>query len=292
MICGDSSLQLNEFMSFLATSEKYTFTLESIRRVHLHWKMWRYVQHVRKSEKEKRLKVTNCTSLLLLARPQDSTESRDKIFAFQGLLTLLGVQAPAPDNSKSVAEVYREAAALAIRHDNSLSILSSVTGTTGVSQLPSWVPDWSDTRPISHVAPWKKTLGRGYNQMFYYISADSTLLTLRGGISNIIQETSPSFPNYHSLQEPGAQKSELDTLQEWIIIFGEAPETNCSSIGIKKSCFLLPWACCHVGLYGYYSVHRGGCPKVDERNSKLEERHGDCRSSSSPRTYSYSRFEI
>jgi hypothetical protein len=78
-----------------------------------------------------------CTSILLAGRSQSASDPKDKIFAFQGLLELLKVYLPTPDYSISVSQIYREAAAVAIVHDNSLMLLSSLTGESTVPGMPS-----------------------------------------------------------------------------------------------------------------------------------------------------------
>ncbi|KAJ4295016.1 hypothetical protein N0V90_007024 [Kalmusia sp. IMI 367209] len=162
--------------------------------------------------------------MLLLTQHLHATDPRDKIFAFHGLLKALGAKLPAPDYTKPVQQVYREAAAVAIRHDNSLHILSSITGENSLKGLPSWVPDWSNSLPITEIARWDdhdmtKHVWPGY---LFHISDDAKALTLRGREVDTIKMVSLAFP--HRFLEAGSNKMfhksrEIDALQKWLNTF-------------------------------------------------------------------------
>ncbi|KAI9728295.1 MAG: hypothetical protein M1834_007699 [Cirrosporium novae-zelandiae] len=83
-------------------------------------------------------------ALLDLARRQQCMDPRDKIFALDGILRELGIMFPKPDYSKSVEQIYLEAATAVIQHDQNLSLLYFVSSPQRRKRLPSWVPDWSN----------------------------------------------------------------------------------------------------------------------------------------------------
>jgi hypothetical protein len=138
----------------------------------------RYIR--RNHDSSKALETPSCTRLLLGARAQSSTDAKDKIFAFHGILGLLDIQLPAPDYSKPVSQIYREAAAASIFHDSSLMLLSSLTGESFVTGLPSWVPDWSNKDVINEAALWSEARATNLSSPIFEISQDQSLLTLRG----------------------------------------------------------------------------------------------------------------
>jgi hypothetical protein len=175
----------------------------------------------------KRPESVKCSKLLLYTQAQSSTDQKDKIFAFQGLLNLLGVPFPAPDYAKPVRQVYREAAAVSIYHDHSLRLLSALTGESDVKGLPSWVPDWSNEHAISEIAMWDEEHATGNSRAVFEISKDKKLLTLHGKIIDTIEESSLMYPYRQSLIKlPGQQvtyasrKQEVRILQQWFDTFG------------------------------------------------------------------------
>ena len=84
--------------------------------------------------------------VLLDARPKQSSDPRDKIFALFGVLKQLKIDIAIPDYEKSVEDVYREAVVSCINYDKNLNILYNVPSDRRHVRpdLSSWVPDWSD----------------------------------------------------------------------------------------------------------------------------------------------------
>jgi hypothetical protein len=168
--------------------------------------------------------IQNCTRLLLNTRPQSSTDPKDKIFAFQGLLSLLGIDLPAPDYSKSVIRVYVEAAAASINHDKSLMMLSALTGESCIRGLPSWVPDWSDNKSISEIASWYDSSSTGHSRFEFKTSPDLLEITLCGKIIDKVSVAALAFPSSrHLLGEDiivCAREREVKSLREWFSKFG------------------------------------------------------------------------
>lgn len=187
---------------------------------------YRYVRLTRDPHR-KTSEVVGCSQLLLGARRQSSTDPKDKIFAFQGILSLLNTALPAPDYSKSVAQIYREAAAASIHHDHSLMLLSSLTGESKIAGLPSWVPDWSEEDIINELAVWSEHLATGTSRPLFTFSIGHVLLKLRGIIIDTVANISMSYPNPTSLgggENPNpnyaARKLEIAVLKQCFEMFG------------------------------------------------------------------------
>ncbi|KAH7400229.1 heterokaryon incompatibility protein-domain-containing protein [Cadophora sp. MPI-SDFR-AT-0126] len=84
----------------------------------------------------------------------DSTDPRDKIFAFAGLATDEANPAFAPDYSKPVEDVYRDTAMYLLRNKDPFCVISCAgIGSKRNLKLPSWVPDWTSPptgAPFTH----------------------------------------------------------------------------------------------------------------------------------------------
>lgn len=86
------------------------------------------------------------SDLLAEARDLRSSDPKDAVFGLYGMLEKLQISVPPPDYTKSVVEIYTEATKTAIENDSSLDILLQCSGAETLTQLPSWVPDWSSPR--------------------------------------------------------------------------------------------------------------------------------------------------
>jgi hypothetical protein len=159
---------------------------------------------------------TKCSRLLLRVRSQSSTDPRDKIFAFQGLLNLLGIQLPAPDYDKPVAQVYREAAATSMLHDHSLMLLSALTGDSDADGLPSWVPDWSNNDIVNKVASWTRENAVGSSIPSILIFDNYQRLTIRGMILDTIDKVGSAYPAFYLLRPLGEERRHRTALQQEI----------------------------------------------------------------------------
>jgi len=88
---------------------------------------------------------------LAMARAQKATDLRDKVFALQHILKLLGpIGFPDSDYSKSTQDVYMAVAkALVVDTQFNLwGVLHHAVGRQRLRNLPSWVPDWSDDTAV------------------------------------------------------------------------------------------------------------------------------------------------
>jgi hypothetical protein len=87
---------------------------------------------------------TGMLQILSLAREKASTDLKDKIFALFGVLHELDIPILRPDYSRSLEQVYADAAISCIKHDKNLHILFRAPSDNRSSTLPSWIPDWND----------------------------------------------------------------------------------------------------------------------------------------------------
>ena len=88
---------------------------------------------------------TPLTLFELLCRFRDSltTEEKDHIFALVGISSDGNHPAYRPDYTREVKEIYTSFAWTSINQYSSLQILSAAGLQGGISNLPSWTPDWT-----------------------------------------------------------------------------------------------------------------------------------------------------
>ena len=81
--------------------------------------------------------------VLLLCRSRLAEDRRDKIYAVLGLYISHGVEQIKPDYILPPREVYLKVARMLIESSTGLELLTHVFSSHQTSDLPSWVPDWS-----------------------------------------------------------------------------------------------------------------------------------------------------
>ncbi|RMZ86978.1 hypothetical protein DV736_g5791, partial [Chaetothyriales sp. CBS 134916] len=82
--------------------------------------------------------------IFMNARRKKSSDPKDKIFALCGLFKELDIPFPAPDYSRPIEDVYREAVMSCIEYDKNLYILYYAPSDRRRDGLASWVPDFSE----------------------------------------------------------------------------------------------------------------------------------------------------
>jgi hypothetical protein len=88
---------------------------------------------------------------LAMTRAQKATDPRDKVFALQHILKLLGpIGFPDSDYSKSTQDVYMAVAKALVLDTqfNLWGVLHNATSYQRLQNLPSWVPDWNDDTAV------------------------------------------------------------------------------------------------------------------------------------------------
>jgi len=91
------------------------------------------------------------------------------------------VDLPLPDQSASIAIIYRQACQAIMLHDNSLKLLGAVHGLRTVTNLQSWVPDFSvEDRPLAIGMEQAHYCASGISEPVFHFSDSGTCLHLCG----------------------------------------------------------------------------------------------------------------
>lgn len=138
----------------------------------------RHPDHKHEKYKGKR----DMVSLLKTFRMRDATDPRDKVYALLGITSddveQLGITIR---YDRSVAETYTEVAIAILNATKDLSLLDLLKPTLEpIPNLPSWVPEWSDTRlPLSPLGGIKKpSANEDSSDKDYAATADSSASTI------------------------------------------------------------------------------------------------------------------
>lgn len=82
--------------------------------------------------------------LLVMLRSKQSTDPRDKIYSFLGMVTSWPKGTPlVPSYSLTTSQAYMRATLKVITDMESLVVLTDCVGKSSSPELPSWVPDWT-----------------------------------------------------------------------------------------------------------------------------------------------------
>lgn len=169
------------------------------RRMRLHRRLWVEFRHVHKGRGVAPTNPPRISQVLLDTRSLKASEPRDKIFALQGMFEALSIRMSAPDYTKSVEDIYSEAAIAAINYDQDLAILGGLDSDKSI-QLPSWVPDFSIGHRSNNITNYiYGDATRGSNVHFNIEFADRTL-SLRGQPLDVVDRVITEFPDLHVLR--------------------------------------------------------------------------------------------
>ncbi|SMQ54004.1 unnamed protein product [Zymoseptoria tritici ST99CH_3D7] len=145
--------------------------------------------------------------LLRNGRAAKCSDQRDRVYATLSLSSVnYGI---VPDYTKSVAQVYAEAALSDIRRHESLTILTHVGAQSEIlaaSGLPTWAPDWSTSVQAAPLSP----LWLGLSDRFLHLQHDRGVLRIQGRMAGKIKEISP-WPNKHE-SDMETTKSAMKTM--------------------------------------------------------------------------------
>jgi len=100
-----------------------------------------------RTEAVSRLLQPEMRKILQLAREKASSDPKDKAFALYGVLSECGIPAPEPNYRTSTVAAFADWARACILHDKNLHVLYETYSRDRLSDLPSWVPDWSKDTP-------------------------------------------------------------------------------------------------------------------------------------------------
>ncbi|XDG08778.1 hypothetical protein ABKA04_008393 [Annulohypoxylon sp. FPYF3050] len=177
VFCGNSSISWTDLMNaitaqdhlnlWLADHERnaYVFILERARH---EWK-----EGVRRS----------LLSILFRYRILDATDPRDKIFGLNALIRNELSEALRPDYNVDTTELYTTVAKEILNQSSDLNLLSvprRLSG-DGPKSLPSWVPDWTNTRLT---APLGLANYSDINELAFSASGSSTPQFEFGGVKS------------------------------------------------------------------------------------------------------------
>ncbi|KAI2469321.1 HET-domain-containing protein [Annulohypoxylon bovei var. microspora] len=144
MFCGDSSISWVDLMVAITAQDYLNLWLADHERN-------AYVFILERARQEWNAGVRrSLLSILFRYRILDATDPRDKIFGLNALTKsdLSGVQALQPNYNVDTTELYTAVAKEILKHSSDLNLLSVPRRLSGAGprNLPSWVPDWTNTR--------------------------------------------------------------------------------------------------------------------------------------------------
>ncbi|KAI4284671.1 MAG: hypothetical protein L6R38_001249 [Xanthoria sp. 2 TBL-2021] len=157
VMCGNDRLSWDDFHSVF----DYLLASGLTSRAPFAFNNFMTLCHARRLEKLKTPQKT--LHVLVRHRQALASDSRDKIFAFRGLIhphLNETHRAMSPDYISSDQRIYIDFAIETIRNDHSLDILSvsrvrPVHDHPTPLSLPSWVPDWSVSDQVSSLQAWE-----------------------------------------------------------------------------------------------------------------------------------------
>jgi hypothetical protein len=174
-------------------------------------------------------------NVLVETRFKLCTNPRDKVFALHSLFKQLDAEFPDPDYTKSVKQVFCEATEAVFKQDRQLWFLYHVSSPSRLPELPSWVPDWSDSWQAQDMFDNTQVFKNYHASRFFRkqyppnISEDGTQLVLKGMIMDRISTCSQALPRRKissstSSSDTSSTESqdlaEIRVFQEWIQFAG------------------------------------------------------------------------
>ncbi|KAI2626064.1 HET-domain-containing protein [Hypomontagnella submonticulosa] len=144
LFCGNSSISWPDLMDAITARDRLNLWLSDHERN-------AYVFILERARQEWCAGIPrNLLSILFRYRILDATDPRDKIFGLSALTKseLSETQALQPNYNIDTTELYTAVAKEILRHSSDLNLLSVPRRLFGAGprNLPSWVPDWSNTR--------------------------------------------------------------------------------------------------------------------------------------------------
>ncbi len=174
------------------------------------------------------LRRDEITSTMVRPFTMEATMDHDRVFAQQGVLTLLGASLPAPDYRRPVNAIFTEAAMLAIQKDGSLNILNFVNGLERKADWPSWVPTYHEFQPPPPLKADAFHAAGTTSLPVHHFSANGLRLTVRGKrIGHIARRSliSPYMglraivPGQAIMFQPRREKAAIHAWFDWAVLF-------------------------------------------------------------------------
>jgi hypothetical protein len=184
--------------------------------------------------------------LMLKFRHSQSTDPRDKIYGLLGLLP--GVIKIYPDYSKSVKEVYTEAALQLVSYANDLDLLMQACSNN--KALPSWVPDFAvPSRFASSMANFLVTCNAcalpGLDVPVKAQDLTSELLAVKGFVLDRVVQVEHGA---QYLVEHTRTNELLQTLRRWHMLSSISPTLSCEATTGSISTDRVFWQWAREGL--------------------------------------------
>ncbi|KAF7552217.1 hypothetical protein G7Z17_g4464 [Cylindrodendrum hubeiense] len=154
VLCGEFSAEFDDFLSAAVDYAKHItsdccFAAHSKLPKQISTSVFRFaaltklVDNVRDRFRGDAGPLLTLWELLYTFRSRHSTDPRDKVYAFSGLVTELTGEPLPIDYSLDTVQLFKDVAFRMIKDMGNLSVLASTGTNPGVSPLPSWAPDWT-----------------------------------------------------------------------------------------------------------------------------------------------------
>jgi hypothetical protein len=236
VVCGADSIKWEQMVLGLERLEyKQHSSIGSARvaralkeRVALQGKLRNIVRPANHQQSEQLLLST----LLDKTRIRVASRPHDKVYALHGLLDILGLHMLKPEYEKPVREVFAEVTTASFSVDQNLDILYQTSGFPDSFNLPSWVPDFTDTRPPAMLIHGAYNATNG-SRPFWRVS-DRTLI-LHGKIFDRIHNTGDSIMQFSPLSDHtaglflsvGQSKQILHIFEQWATLAQSLVSPQC-----------------------------------------------------------------
>lgn len=219
--CGEHSIKWKEI-------EKATRSISEMGwdQRHLISTTMRLYQHLStlimfsRDERNAQSRPAPVSSIFEQCRVRESTDPRDKVFALYGLCCHLDILLPVPDYAKSLDQIYSQVTRALIDQDENLDVLYMVNTPRRLKDLPSWVPDWSDSwrkaESLSHRAKLSKLYRASHPKAFYSFDQDCKTLVVLAKIVDTVTKAGDTIPIFEENLGPRVQGIFDRTVPHWI----------------------------------------------------------------------------
>ncbi|KAI0853388.1 HET-domain-containing protein [Daldinia vernicosa] len=214
VFCGNSHISWTDLLAAITAQDHLNLWLSDHERN-------AYVFILERAREEWRAGIRrSLLSVLFRYRILDATDPRDKIFGLNALIKseLSGTRALQPNYNVSTAELYTAVAKEILEHSPDLNLLSvprRLSG-SGPCNLPSWVPDWTNTRLTAPLGLANYSdineltfTASGFSKPDIILDTDSNVLGVQGhrvdriiAVGTVLRLEHLPRTNYHGIRIP------------------------------------------------------------------------------------------